>query len=61
MNTAQRIDRPWSEYPIGTKAFAIRGGHWTKTESGWKWWNGATYPTPGVDAYSVELPTTEKG
>jgi hypothetical protein len=46
----QRIDRPWSEYPVGTQCFAITGGRWTKTTLGWKWgYNGGTFPTPGGD------------
>lgn len=61
MNTAQRIDRPWSQYPIGTKAFASGGGHWTKTVRGWQWFSGASFGTPGGDAYCVQLPTVEKG
>ena len=53
----QRIDRLWSEYPIGTKAHAVMGGCWTKTEHGWKWGTqGSTFPTPGGDAMSVTLP-----
>lgn len=52
----QRKDRPWSEYPIGTKAHSINGGHWTKTDRGWKWCNGDTFPTPGGDAFDVTLP-----
>ncbi len=51
----------WSEYPTGTKAKAIMGGHWYKMENGrWKWHgpdgNGGEFPTPGGDAYKVELP-----
>lgn len=42
-----------SDAPIGTKAPSIAGGHWTKTENGWKWGDigesGSTYPTPGGD------------
>lgn len=33
--------------PIGTKAPSILGGHWIKTNRGWKWCTGATFPTPG--------------
>lgn len=46
----------WNKYPIGTKAFAINGGYWIKTERGWKWCTGATFQTPGGDAFKVELP-----
>lgn len=53
----QRKDRPWSEYPIGTKAHAASGGHWVKIEAGWKWSSGSIFPTPGGDAISVTLPT----
>ena len=35
--------------PIGTKAPAIGGGHWLRTERGWKWCTGATFPRPGGD------------
>ncbi len=35
--------------PIGTKAPAIGGGHWVRTERGWKWCTGATFPRPGGD------------
>jgi len=43
-------DRDWSEYPIGTKAKCITGGHWIRNKSGWKWFCGDTFPTPGGDA-----------
>jgi len=51
-------DRPWSEYPIGTKAHACSGGHWLRVETGWKWHSGDTFPTPGGDAVGrcVEIP-----
>jgi hypothetical protein len=53
------VDRPWSEYPIGTKAHAFNGGHWIRVRNGWKWFNGSTFPTPGADAIGecIELPT----
>ena len=35
--------------PLGTKAPAFGGGAWTKTESGWKWNSGSTFPRPGGD------------
>ena len=53
----QKIDRPWKDYPIGTKAWSCMGGHWTKTERGWKANGGDTFPTPGGDAVHVTLPT----
>lgn len=43
-------DRDWSEYPVGTKAAALMGGYWIKTERGWKWFSGSTFPQPGGDA-----------
>lgn len=57
----QRVDRPWSEYPAGTKAHAISGGHWIKLETGlWKWHlNGGAFPRPGGDALHVVLPGEE--
>lgn len=53
-----KVDRPWSLYPIGTKAHAVTGGHWTRTERGWKALGGDTFPTPGGDACGdcIELP-----
>lgn len=53
-------DRDWKDYPVGTKAKALMGGHWTKTEHGWKWCNGSTFPTPGGDATDVCLPEITK-
>lgn len=51
-------DKPWRDYPIGTKAHSILGGHWLRTERGWQWQNGSTFPTPGADAFGrcIELP-----
>jgi hypothetical protein len=56
----QKIDKPFSEYPIGTKARISweRGGWWTKTEKGWKWCVGATFPVPG-NADEISLPDKE--
>lgn len=55
------VDRPWSEYPIGTKAHAFNGGYWIRVPLGWKWCCGATFPTPGGDACGncIELPARE--
>lgn len=53
--------KPWSEYPIGTKALSINGGYWIKINSGWKWHCGDTFPTPGACAFDVELPTEQCG
>lgn len=46
----------WNKYPIGTKVYAVMGGHWTKTERGYKWCSGSTFPTPGGDWSRIELP-----
>lgn len=48
----------WAKYPVGTKAFASGGGHWTKiADNKWKWHCGSTFPTPGGDfAGLVEYP-----
>lgn len=39
--------------PVGTVAPAIMGGHWYRTEHGWKWngpdGSGGTFPHPGGD------------
>lgn len=35
--------------PIGTKAPAISGGNWVRTERGWTWCTGSTFPRPGGD------------
>ncbi len=48
--------KDWTEYPVGTKAFDVNGGHWTKTECGWNWPGGSTFPTPGASAIGVEMP-----
>lgn len=54
-------DKNWSEYPIGTKAAALMGGHWIKTSRGWKWCTGSTFPTPGGDANGmIQLPQPPK-
>jgi hypothetical protein len=51
-------DRPWREYPIGTKAHAFMGGYWVRVEQGWKWHVGSTFPRPGDDAIGmcIEMP-----
>jgi hypothetical protein len=42
-----------TDAPIGTKAPAIMGGRWYRTEHGWKWngpdGSGSTFPNPGGD------------
>ena len=45
----QTSDRPFRDYPTGTKAQAQGGGYWIKNERGWKWCTGATFPAPGGD------------
>ena len=54
-------DRPWADYPPGTKAHAVGGGYWLKVKNGaligWHWnGTGVRLPRPGADAVSVELP-----
>lgn len=44
-----KADKPISEYPIGTKFKSVGGGYWIKTERGYKWCTGATFPTVGGD------------
>ena len=47
----------WSDYPIGTRAYAINGGYWIKVSEGWKWFNGSVFPTPGGDfSGKIEVP-----
>lgn len=46
----------WGRYPLGTIAYSINGGHWTRTGGGWKWHCGSTFPTPGGDAFDVSVP-----
>lgn len=59
-------DREWSEYPEGTKAIAVMGGHWVKVKRGWKWHLGDTFPSPGGDATGEvclpvdQLPTSKE-
>ena len=42
--------------PLGTKAPASGGGHWTRVERGWKWCTGSTFPRPGGDWTGKLLP-----
>ena len=52
-------DRDFSEYPVGSKAFDINGGHWERVQRGWKWLNGDTFGTPGAShTNTIELPDT---
>ena len=61
----RRVDREWSEYPLGTKTHSFSGGYWERVEYGWKWGGsksrGGTFPTPGGDACGrcVELPVSD--
>ena len=41
--------KPVNDYPIGTKYRALTGGYWIKTERGFKWCTGATFPNVGGD------------
>ena len=46
----QTSDRPFENYPIGTKAQALGGDHWIKNNTGWRWCNSSrSYPYPGGD------------
>lgn len=45
----QKKNKPWSEYPIGTKARqSWEGDYWIKVEHGWKWHCGSTFAIPGA-------------
>ena len=59
--TRLRVDRPWDEYPMGTKAHAFNGGYWIRVQRGWKWFSGDTFPRPGGDACGacIEFPESE--
>jgi len=46
--------------PIGTKAHSATGGYWIKTNRGWKWCTGDTFPTPGGDVIRIELPISKQ-
>lgn len=46
--------------PIGTKAPSCIGGYWIKTERGWKWNTGSTFPCPGGDWSGELILPTEK-
>ena len=50
------MDKPWSDYKLGTKAFSSGGGYWVKNRAGWKWCTGSTFPTPGGDVCRVKEP-----
>lgn len=44
-----KADKPISEYPICIKFKSISGGYWIKTERGYKWCTGDTFPNIGGD------------
>lgn len=46
----------WRRLPLGTRAHAVMGGWWERTIDGWKANGGDTFPTPGGDVVSVEVP-----
>lgn len=46
------------DYPLGTRALSIDGGHWTRVEGGWKWHLGDVFPSLGADAYKIEIPAS---
>jgi hypothetical protein len=48
--------RAWSSFPHGTRAYTSNGGFWTRTNRGWQWVGGSTFPTPGGDVVRVEEP-----
>jgi hypothetical protein len=52
----EAVTRGWDEYPQWTRARALGGGWWVKVASGWKWHSGSTFPQPGADAVSVQIP-----
>jgi hypothetical protein len=61
MREMTAVDRPWSDYPLGTLAHALGGGAWLRVEHGWQWNGhsphpGSTFPTPSADAVLVTLP-----
>lgn len=48
---------PWSDCPIGTKAFHKAGGYWIKAERGWTWLvDGPIFGAPGDGVFMVVLP-----
>lgn len=59
MKTSRR--KSWHEYPIGTKAHCMYGGHWIRIKQGWKWHNSSSvFVTPGSSAISVEEPQPDE-
>lgn len=57
----QAIDRDWSDYPTGTRAYGWNGGWWERVERGWQPnVSKDVFPAPGGDAVGacIELPAT---
>ena len=46
----------YKDYPIGTKTHASMGGHWIKTDRGWKWCTDDTFPTPEGNMINAGFP-----
>jgi len=44
-----KADKEVGAYPIGTKFKALMGGHWIRTEQGFKWCTGSTFKNVGGD------------
>lgn len=44
-----KADKDIRDYPIGTMFKSITGGCWTRTERGFKWGGGSTFPSIGGD------------
>ncbi|WP_228263926.1 hypothetical protein [Marinobacter shengliensis] len=45
--------------PLGTTAPSVQGGHWIRTNLGWRWCTGATFPSPGGDWNGDLIPPGE--
>jgi len=61
MTKPETTPREWRDYPVGTRAMAIEGGHWIKQQDGrWRWHCGNAFPTPGGTVSAVRLPGSEK-
>lgn len=55
-----KADKDVREYPIGTKFKALMGGYWIRTEQGFKWCTGSTFPNVGGD-WTGEVCLPQKG
>lgn len=49
VQTEQAEELTLGNAPLGTKAPGFGGGYWVRTEQGWKWCAGSTFPRPGGD------------